>query len=488
MIVKKRESYSDLTESQIKYYNRLYHNQVMIGEKDNEIKIDTIIDIQRAQTHPFLGDGFFIKEQLDTNGKLGFKKLLQSVNFDIYTGNSFGEKAISVATVYQKYLNNESVEYGQQPQSGQQSEESNQQSQLSNQQTQQQSQEQSQQLQQSQQQGQEKQQEQQGQSQSGQGPQTSSDDPNSQQGQSNKQDDNADQQGENKQVTKKDDVSSKGFNQKKFNNKFNNISEVINRVEEKIQYYRDRMQEIEMLDPGVKTPEQAINSLSSEDQKILANLSIVKAEGKLKAKKLLHSNRGTRMDSYGQITKLYNKTNFVKPDFKHKLMHKELNVRKPVRYGSQALMLLIDDSGSMSTYAKQTWVKTMLIHHLIEVKNKGAILYIVSYVERLTQAIIVKKVTDKTLNEIYQKLSFNNGTTDIERCIKQAETCIANKKVLDIVIEGERPQILILLDGEDRVEMFKPAYPTHAFVLGNTNEGLQKVIESSKGIYKEFKI
>jgi uncharacterized protein with von Willebrand factor type A (vWA) domain len=478
MIVKKRENYLDLTDSQIKYYNHLYYYQINIGDNPNQISIDTIIDIQRAQTHPFLGDGFFIKENMNTNGKLGFKKLLQSVNFDIYTGNTIAEKAINVAAVYQNYLNNESVQQGQMGGQGQQQSDQQQQfTQTQNQQTG--NQQQKQQGQQGQSEGKEQQ------------INSASDQPNdinSQMPKRSSDDPKGNESPSNDPITKDDDVSSKKFNQKTSNNKFNNISEVITKVEEKIQYYRDRMQAVEMLDPGVKTPEQAVHTLSKENQKILSNLSIVRAEGKLKSKKPLHSNKGTRMDNYGQITKLYNKTAFVKPDFKHKLMHKELNVRKPIRYGSQALMLLIDDSGSMSTVPKQTWVKTMLVHHLLEVKNKGAVLYIVSYVTNLTQALVIKKVTENTLNEIYNQLSFNNGTTDIESCIKKAEQCIVNKRVLNVPIEGERPQILILLDGEDAVNPFKPMFPTHAFVLGNSNEGLKTVIDNSKGIYKEFKL
>lgn len=467
MIVKKHASYLDLTPEQIEYYNQLHGDPVQVGSESQQVSPDTIVDIQRAQTHPFLGDGFFNKEELNTNGRLGFKRMLQSMNFNMYTGSTYAEKAISVATVYQSYLDNQTMGNMPQPSDQQQGQSQQQGQQQRQQQVQQQGQ-------QSQQQGQQPTQ-QSGQQQSVQ-QSVKNFDPDDQ---------SIKQPGEVKPDT---DVSSNQFNKRISHQKFNNISEIVQQVEEKIQFLRENIDAVEMLNPGVKTPEQAAISLTREDMEILRNLSIVKAEGKMRSKKPLRNSTGSRMQSFNEVTKLVNKTNYAKPDFSYKLMHKELNVKKHVRYGSQALLLLIDDSGSMSTRPKQQWVKTMLVHHLIEVKRKNAILYIIPYETRLKKGMVVKKVNEKTLDEVYQWLSFNGGTTDIENCIKQAQDGVINKQVINLKIEGERPQVAILLDGEDHVSFFKPKFPTHAIVLGNTNPGLEEVIKKSNGVYKEFKI
>jgi len=235
--------------------------------------------------------------------------------------------------------------------------------------------------------------------------------------------------------------------------------------------------------------------LTPENRKLIAKLAILKDRGKIRAKRSPFTQELNAMTEYSQINKMISMSEVLLPTFQYKMAMKQLTVKRPIESAKQSLILTIDRSGSMDSYGKQDWVKAIILNRLDAVARNEAELYI-CWFERTVESGDypgIYKITNK--KEVKKALADNilfprpcGGTTYVCNVVREIEQMIEKRQFgphkFDEVVN---PQIVIMNDGEDHIDpAFVPKYPTHAFILGTTNNALKKMCESSKGTYERF--
>jgi hypothetical protein len=241
-------------------------------------------------------------------------------------------------------------------------------------------------------------------------------------------------------------------------------------------------------------PEANTSKLSKKQAILLENLSILGTKGKIKAKAELPKIKPQQMTEYGQASSLSNISAMVMPTYKYKLATKDLMVNKRINPNKQMLVFLIDVSGSMSHEDKQMWVQALLLNRLQSVVEGKAELLVVPFERDIYSGDIS---VFRNANDVYtsrgRKTNFyrfypaDGGPTNIERSVRSVHEGITKGKIGSIVLHGERPQVTIINDGDDKINpAFKAKYATNAFILGQDNRELKSVVLSSGGIYERF--
>jgi Mg-chelatase subunit ChlD len=272
-------------------------------------------------------------------------------------------------------------------------------------------------------------------------------------------------------------------------------SEVASKIEE----------QIEQLDAGTdsvvakqylkeeltKGKEMALMSLTKEQKAIVANLAVLGKRGKIVSRKRLSSVRSVQMSSHSQVGRLQSASSMVMPSFGYKFATKQLNVRENISFGKQKLIVIIDNSSSMDMCAKMAWVKSLLLNRLQAVVDGKAELYVLPFLTSVYEESTVRITCKEEAFAVIARLkdsrlplfSYSGGSTNVKNSVQETE------KLIDEGFFGDHDsdfQIVIMNDGDDTVTPFKPKNPTHAFILGQDNEGLEKVIKSSGGHYERF--
>ena len=209
-------------------------------------------------------------------------------------------------------------------------------------------------------------------------------------------------------------------------------------------------------------------------QKVVAN-------SKLIAKKI--------MRDYSQVfnVDLYQR---LFPDFKTKLATKNLTVNVPVEKTEhkQKIIILLDFSGSMSSPEKQEWVLAILINRLKYAMLEEAEVFF-SYFCHDPNSMYFYHVKDrKSAIEFWSRFSTmpNGGDTYIGSMINRINDEINNKHRLmnlDVNLSEEKPEILIINDGQDTVKTKDFVYKTNAISLFQRNEELKKLCLKNRGKY-----
>lgn len=231
--------------------------------------------------------------------------------------------------------------------------------------------------------------------------------------------------------------------------------------------------------------------LDEEKLQILNNLSLIGDRGDIEAIATPIKKKLKIMREYSQVTSLQSLIDIKHPLFKAKLATKDLIIAEKQQRRKQTLILLIDDSGSMSDYLKVCWVKTLLYNRLEAVIKNKAELYIITFeAEADINSIKIIK-TAKDAEKLIQSgwmPRFNGGGTDIAYSIQQVSQCIKNKRFGAHVIDTiENPQMVVINDGQDAIrDMTKPNYIVHSFILGQDNKDLEKFVKKSGGTYTRF--
>lgn len=236
---------------------------------------------------------------------------------------------------------------------------------------------------------------------------------------------------------------------------------------------------------------------------LMDKISVFNAHGKIRAakrktqeeddqSKLKRQLNITRMTEVGRVSPI----NFIKPDFNIKMATKQLQRDKGIRIDEarQCLVLLIDDSGSMSDRQKISWIKALLLNRCGEVDKGNAELYICCFETRLAENWIVVR-TPEEAKDVWDKFDtyfrLDGGGTNMQICIEAAIKIIKSGKIPTkqgiVDITGIRPQICIINDGQDHVESgWIPSIETHGFILEGSHTGMKKFCTRSGGSYKEF--
>lgn len=143
----------------------------------------------------------------------------------------------------------------------------------------------------------------------------------------------------------------------------------------------------------------------------------------------------------------------------------------------------------MNDPSKQEWVNALLIDRLRYCIKEEAEVYFSYFIHETKDLKFFHIHNRKTAIEFWSTFSNdpNGGTTKIGDMVNYIKDQIEVKKKLhnlDIDLSLEKPEILIVNDGQDDVQTHKFEYKTNAITLVDSeNEGLKKLSIETKGKY-----
>jgi hypothetical protein len=243
--------------------------------------------------------------------------------------------------------------------------------------------------------------------------------------------------------------------------------------------------------------------ISKEHLKLMDKIAVFDAHGKIKAakRKTLEEDEFSKKKRHLMISR-YNEVarvsafNYAFPSFDYKMATKQLIREKGIKFDEarQCLVLLIDDSGSMCCNQKISWIKALLLNRCNEVEKGNAELYICCFETDLDPNWIVVR-TPEEAKDVWDNFRsyfrLDGGGTDMQKCIDDAITILKSGQVPTkngpVTIEGIRPQICIINDGQDHVDRgYIPSIETHGFILEGSHGEMKKFCKRSGGSYMEF--
>ncbi len=234
-----------------------------------------------------------------------------------------------------------------------------------------------------------------------------------------------------------------------------------------------------------KVADVPINAAILRDIKIKAYLEEKVGLETALDRKLVENNRSKKrknkqMNSYSQMTKA-SKTAMVIPNFDDKMAKKELIIKEKVlpETKKQMLTMLLDDSGSMGSVLKQSYVRAVLLNRLESVIDGKSKLNFYLYE---SQRYGYKEVKDlKDAQDLFKSISLRSprgGGTNIGRILQETIDEIHN------VPGYSHPEIVIVNDGDDFVDLNAidlKGVRVNAIMLGCENPNLKKLCELAGG-------
>ena len=244
------------------------------------------------------------------------------------------------------------------------------------------------------------------------------------------------------------------------------------------------------------TDQLELNEVSkTRKMSILNRVSIIgdlgtqfKVEREVKEKIVANSDLLSKkmLRDYSQIVNIdmYQK---LFPNFQSKLLTKDLVVNVPVERTEkkQKIIIILDFSGSMDEEEKQDWVNALLIDRFRYVM-KGEAEVFFSYFVRDPDKLHFQHIHNKeTVIKFWQNFSNrpNGGRTEVGLMVERIAEEIENKKLcnLNIDLSEEKPEILVINDGEDSVGVDEFPYKVNAVCLFQTNKELRQLCVNSDG-------
>jgi hypothetical protein len=239
------------------------------------------------------------------------------------------------------------------------------------------------------------------------------------------------------------------------------------------------------------------NELSKERKmEIMNKISIIgdlgtqfKVEKEVDEKIVANSDQYSKkiMRDYSQfhMIDLYQK---MFPNFRSKFLTKDLTVNVPVerKEQKQKIIIMLDFSGSMNYDEKQIWVNAILIDRFRYVMKGEAEVFFSYFVEREADLHFHHITNREEVIKFWQMFSNspNGGTTEIGNMVNYvADEVIEHKKLhnLDIDLSEEKPEILIINDGQDRVHSEKFPYKVNAISLMQFSDELKDLCVETGG-------
>ena len=181
------------------------------------------------------------------------------------------------------------------------------------------------------------------------------------------------------------------------------------------------------------------------------------------------------------------------PNFRSKFLTKDLTVNVPVdrKEQKQKIIILLDFSGSMDYEEKQIWVNAILIDRFRYVM-KGEAEVFFSYFVHDEDDLHFHHIADKE-DVINFWSQFSNspdgGCTEIGNMVNYvANEILVNKKLhnLNIDLSEEKPEILIINDGQDTVNSDGFPYKVNAISLIEFSDELKDLCVATGG--KQVKV
>lgn len=199
------------------------------------------------------------------------------------------------------------------------------------------------------------------------------------------------------------------------------------------------------------------------------------------------------MRDYSQLDRvnIYQK---MLPTFNIKFLTKDLIVDVPILTNEkkQKIIILLDYSGSMSESKKQIWVNAILIDRLRYVIKGEAEVYFSYFVSSTSGLQFTHLKNAKDVEEFWKTFSNypSGGTTDISRIVRYVADEVRGGKNLHnlkgLNLSKEKPEILIINDGQDSVNSNGFPYKVNAISLIQFSDELKNLCVKTGG--KQVKV
>lgn len=253
-------------------------------------------------------------------------------------------------------------------------------------------------------------------------------------------------------------------------------------------------------DPNINE-QLELNELSRDKKmEIMNHLSLVgqfgnefKVEKEISEKIVANSDQYSKMimRDYAQMhmMDLYQK---MFPNFRTKFLTKDLTVNVPVdrKEQIQKIIIILDFSGSMHEQQKQIWVNAILIDRFKYVMRGEAEVFFSYFVHDASKLNFQHIKNREDVINFWQTFSNepNGGGTDVAAMVEWIANDIPNRKLcnLDIDLSEEKPEILIINDGEDSIDTDKFPYKVNAVSLLEFNDDLRNLCLATGG--KQIKV
>ena len=239
-----------------------------------------------------------------------------------------------------------------------------------------------------------------------------------------------------------------------------------------------------------------LNELSKDRKmEIMNHLSLVgqfgsefKVEKEISEKIVANSDEYATMimRDYSQIH-MMNLMQKVYPNFRSKFLTKDLVVNVPVdrKEQIQKIIIILDYSGSMDYDQKQIWVNAILIDRFKYVM-KGEAEVFFSYFVESTDDLEFQHIKDREdVIKFWQTFSNdpNGGMTEVGDMIEYISNEIESGKLcnLQVDLSKERPEILVMNDGQDSIGTDKFPYKVNAVSLMSFSEELKDLCNNTGG-------
>lgn len=239
-----------------------------------------------------------------------------------------------------------------------------------------------------------------------------------------------------------------------------------------------------------------LNELSKERKmEIMNHLSLVgqfgsefKVEKEISEKIVANSDQYSTMimRDYSQIH-MMNLMQKVYPNFRSKFLTKDLVVNVPVdrKEQIQKIIILLDYSGSMHEHEKQVWVNAILIDRFKYVMKGEAEVFFSYFVYDSDQLHFQHIKNREDVIKFWQTFSNepNGGGTAIGDIVKYVADEVHSRRLhnLDIDLSEEKPEILIINDGQDSVGTDAFPYKVNAISLMSFSDELKDLCLATEG-------
>ena len=239
-----------------------------------------------------------------------------------------------------------------------------------------------------------------------------------------------------------------------------------------------------------------LNDLSRDRKmEIMNHLSLVgqfgsefKVEKEISEKIVANSDQYATMimRDYSQIH-MMNLMQKVYPNFRSKFLTKDLTVSVPVdrKEQIQKIIIILDYSGSMDYDEKQIWVNAILIDRFKYVM-KGEAEVFFSYFVDDTDDLDFQHIKDREdVIKFWQTFSNepNGGNTEVGDMVEHISDQIQSKRLcnLDIDLSEEKPEILVINDGQDSIGTSEFPYKVNAVSLMEFSNELKDLCNATGG-------
>lgn len=192
------------------------------------------------------------------------------------------------------------------------------------------------------------------------------------------------------------------------------------------------------------------------------------------------------MRDYSQMAQidLYQK---LFPNFQAKLLTKDLVVTVPVerKEQKQKIIIILDFSGSMRNEFKQDWVNAIMIDRLKYVLKGEAEVFFSYFVDDPDQLHFQHIHDRESVYRFWGSFSNmpNGGMTEVGDMVERISSEISKGRLrnLDIDLSEEKPEILVINDGQDSIHTDAFPYKVNAICLDQSNKQLRDLCVATGG-------